>query len=148
GAVTAALAHTGGPLACAGLTCLYLAPVRSWRLAGLGALVLGSILLGPEVAPHAHRTPVAAAVAAGVVLAAGGSVLLVRWPWLLALGTLASLPVRVPVRAGTTTANLLAPAYVVVVAGVVALVWVELRGPPRAGELSPLPLPPRPPLPW
>jgi hypothetical protein len=111
------------------------------RLAALGALVLGALLLAPHVAPHGHRALVAGAAVLGLALAAGGAALLVRWPWLLVLATLACVAGRIPVHVGSTTANLLVPVYGVVVAGVLALLWEELRGPPRARELGPLALP-------
>ena len=120
---------------------MYVAPRRSLRLAGLGALALGALLLAPQVAPHGHRALVAGAAVIGLALAAVGAALLVRWPWLLVLGTLACLPRRIPVHLGSTTANLLVPVYGVVVAGVFALLWEELHGPPRARELGPLALP-------
>ena len=49
--------------------------------------------------------------------------LLLRWPWLLAVLVLACAPARIPVSVGSTEANLLVPLYFVVVAAALALAW-------------------------
>jgi putative inorganic carbon (HCO3(-)) transporter len=139
--VTAELARAGGPIACVGLAALYLAPARPWRLAGLAAWAVGSLLLAVHLAPHGHRVVLAAAAVVGLLLAAAGAAILVRIPWLFAIAALACVPARIPVHVGSTTANLLVPLYGVVAAGALAFVWEELRGPPRARELGPLALP-------
>ncbi|HEV3403357.1 MAG TPA: O-antigen ligase family protein [Gaiellaceae bacterium] len=138
--MTAELARAGGPLACAGLAALYLAPARPWRLAGLAAWALGSLVLALYLAPHGHHLVLAAAAVLGLGLAAALAALFVRWPWLFALAALACVPARIPVHVGSTTANLLVPLYGVVVAGALAFAWEEQRA-PRARELGPLALP-------
>jgi hypothetical protein len=138
--VTAELARVGGPLACAGLAALYVAPTRARRLAGLAAWVLGTLLLAVYLAPHGHRAVLAAAAALGLALAAALAALFVRWPWLFAVAALACAPVRIPVHVGSTTSNLLVPLYGIVAAGALAFLWEELRE-RRARELGPLALP-------
>jgi putative inorganic carbon (HCO3(-)) transporter len=138
--VTAELARVGGPLACAGLAALYVAPTRGWRVAGLAAWGLGSLLLAVYLAPHGHHAVLAGAAALGLALAAALAALFVRRPWLFAVAALACVPARIPVHVGSTTANLLVPLYGVVAAGALAFVWEELRA-PRARELGPLALP-------
>ena len=79
-----------------------------------------------------------AAAVAGAVAAIAGAAILLRWPWLFVLGTLACVPARIPVHIGSTQANLLVPLYGVVAAGMLAFAWNELRGPTRERELGPL----------
>lgn len=134
----AELARAAGPVGGAGLAALFLARRRDLRLAGLVALALGALVLAYYLAPHGHRALLAAAGVAGVVLAAAGAYLLLRWPWLLALAALACVPARIPVTVGSTDANLLVPMYGVVVAAALALGWQLLRGDERARELGPL----------
>jgi len=135
------LARAAGPLAAAGLAVLILAPRRDLRLAGLAAWALGCAALAYYLAPHGHRPLLAAAGVAGLVLAAAAAALLLRWPWLLALASLACVPARIPVTVGSTDANLLVPMYGVVAAAAVALGWQLLRGDERFRELGPLSLP-------
>jgi putative inorganic carbon (HCO3(-)) transporter len=135
------LARAAGPLAGAGLAVLILAHRRDLRLAGLAAWALGCAVLAYYLAPHGHRPLLAAAGVAGLVLAAAGAALLLRWPWLLALAALACVPARIPVTVGSTDANLLVPMYGVVAAAAVALGWQLLRGDERVRELGPLSLP-------
>ncbi|MGC1853369.1 MAG: O-antigen ligase family protein, partial [Solirubrobacterales bacterium] len=70
-----------------------------------------------------------AAIAAGAGLAA----VFRRWPILLPLAIVASLPFRVPLEAGGDTANLLVPLYLVIAGGVVSAAvgaWQEGGGVP------------------
>ena len=78
----------------------------------------------------------AAAAAAGAVLAAVGAWVLLRWPWVLAFATLACIPIRIPVDVGEEDANLLVPLYLVVASGALALAWRLLRGDERVRELG------------
>jgi O-antigen ligase len=50
-----------------------------------------------------------------------------RRPWLLPLLAVFTLPFRIPFESGGQSANLLVPLYVVVAAGVVALLWQQFR---------------------
>jgi O-antigen ligase len=139
--VTAELARAAGPVGAAGLVALLLAPARSHRLAGLVAWALAALALAVYLKPHGHTAVLAAAGVAGLVLAAAGAALLLRWPWLLALAALACVPARIPVTVGSTQANLLIPLYAVVAAAALALAWELLTGDARTRELGPVALP-------
>jgi O-antigen ligase len=139
--MTAELARVAGPVGVAGLGALFLAPARLQRLAGLVAWALAALALAVYLAPHGHRAVLAAAGVAGIVVAVAGAVLLLRWPWLLALAALACVPARIPVSIGSTDANLLIPLYAVVAAAALALAWQLLQGDTRARELGPVALP-------
>ena len=139
--MTADLARLGGPLAAAGLALLLLAPRRDLRIGGLAAWTLGCALLAYYLAPRGHLSLLAAGAVGGIVLAAAGAALLLRWPWLLALAALACVPARIPVTVGSTDANLLVPMYGVVAAAALALGWQLLKGDDRFRELGPLALP-------
>jgi putative inorganic carbon (hco3(-)) transporter len=135
------LARAGGPVAAAGLATLFVARDRVVRLAGLAAWALGCLALALYLAPHGHRPLLAGAAVGGIVLAAAGAYLLLRWPWLLALGALACVPARIQVTVGSTQASLLVPMYGVVAAAALALAWQLLKRDDRARELGPLTLP-------
>jgi O-antigen ligase len=127
----------GGVVGAVGLAALVLA--RGWaRAVALGATVAGGGVLVVVLRPEGNDALVAAAAGVGAVAAAGLAVLFVRWPWLLAMATLAAAPVRVPVEVGGEEANLLLPLYGVVGAGTLALLWQFLRGDLRERELGPL----------
>ncbi|MEA2442627.1 MAG: hypothetical protein QOH76_4051 [Thermoleophilaceae bacterium] len=125
GAVVAALA-AGGALtlpssrarALSALLALVLAP----------ALLLGELWHNSQVAHLRDRPTLAAAGAvAGLAAIVALAAVVRRWPWLLPLGAVFTLPFRIPFESGGQSANLLLPLYVVVAAGVVALVWERLR---------------------
>jgi hypothetical protein len=139
--VTAALAHAGGPVACAGLACLFVARRRPHRMVGAGALALGSVLLALEVAPPGHRPLVAGALVPALALAAGGALLLDRWPWLLPLAVVALAPLRFHVHLGSSSAHLYLAVYLVAAAGLLALIRDDLRGRVEARALGPLAAP-------
>jgi len=139
--LSAELARAAGPVGAAGLAVLLLAPARTHRLAGLVAWALAALSLAVYLAPKGHTAVLAAAAVAGVVVAAAGAVLLLRWPWLLALAVLACVPARIPVTIGSTQANLLIPLYAVVAAAALALAWQLAQGDVRARELGPVALP-------
>ncbi len=135
------LGQIGAVVGCAGLAVLLLASIPRLRLVGLVAwgAGLGAVALAllPDVAP----SRLAAAGVAGLVLTVVGAWALVRWPYLLALATLACIPVRIPVDVGDEEANLLLPLYGVVAALALSLAWQLVRGDGRARELGPLALP-------
>ncbi len=135
------LARVAGVVAVAGLAALLVAPGRMQRLAGLAAWGVGSAALAVYLAPKGHAGLLAGGAVAGLLLAAAGAALLLRWPWLLALATLACVPARIPVTVGSTQANLLVPLYAVVAAAGLALAWELLRGDTRSRELGPVALP-------
>src|SRR5437763_10302349 len=100
----------------------------------LGGLVLAPILLLADIwhSPQlgiVHRHPLEAVVLAvvGLMAVAGLALLIARHPWLIAPLALVALPFRIPISAGGTTANLLVPLYVVVGAGVLAMIMPQLR---------------------
>jgi putative inorganic carbon (HCO3(-)) transporter len=132
------LARAGGPIACAGLVLILLGNRRELRLGGLAAWALGALALAAYLAPSGHRPLLAAAAVVGALLAAAGAALVLRYPWLLALGALVCVPARVPVTVGSVEANLLIPLYGVVAAGALAFAYRLLRGDSRTRELGPL----------
>ena len=111
-------------------------PVRGWRAAAmLGGLVLAPVLLLADIwhSPQlsvVHRHPLVAAVVAlfGVAVVGALAVVIARRPAVLALLVILTLPFRVPISAGGTTANLLVPLYLVVGAGTLAYVVPLLAG--------------------
>ena len=78
----------------------------------------------------------AAAAGVGLLVAAVGAWLLLRFPWALAFATLACIPIRIPVDVGDEEANLLLPLYGVVGSYALALAWQLLRGDSRVRELG------------
>ena len=100
-----------GRSAASGSSLLLLAPRRELRLVGLAAWALGAAGLASYLAPDGRTRLLLAAAAVGGVIAAAGAVLLLRWPWVLALATLACVPIRIPVELGGEEANLLLPLY-------------------------------------
>jgi putative inorganic carbon (HCO3(-)) transporter len=132
------VARIGGAVAAVGLALLFVASRRDLRIAGLAAWAVGCGILATYLAPHGHHRLFAAAVVLGLVAAAGGTWIVLRLPWLLAVATLACVPARIPVHVGSTQANLLLPMYGVVVVAALALAWELYGEAPRAGELGPL----------
>jgi putative inorganic carbon (hco3(-)) transporter len=135
------LARAAGPLACAGLVLLLLAPRRDLRLAGLVVWALGAGCLALYLAPDGRTALLAAAGAAGLAVACAAAFVLVRWPWALAFATVACLPLRLPVTVGDEEGNLLLPLYGLLAALALALGWQLVRGDDRSRELGPLALP-------
>ena len=101
----------------------------------LGALVLAPVILGFHIADSDQVKPlrdhpslaVAGAVGAVVVLAVL-AVLFDRRPSWLPVAAAATLPFRVPIASGGSTANLLVPLYLVVAAGAAAYAVPRLAG--------------------
>jgi O-antigen ligase len=139
--VSSELARVAGVVGAAGLAALLVAPGRTQRLAALAAWALGAGALAVYLAPKGHAALLAAGAVAGLALAVAGATLLLRWPWLLALATLACIPARIPVTVGSTQANLLVPLYAVVAAAALALAWEVVKGDTRSRELGPVALP-------
>jgi len=137
------LARLAGVVGAAGLATLIVAPRRDARLAGLVAWAIGCAGLAYYLAPHGHRPLLAAAAVAGLVAAAVGAYLLLRWPWLLPLAALACVPARIQLTVGSTQASLLVPMYGVIAAAALALAWSLAREPQsaRQRELGRLALP-------
>jgi O-antigen ligase len=101
----------------------------------LGALVLAPIILGfhisdsDQVKPLRDHPSLAMAGAVGaVVVLAVLAVLFDRRPAWLPVAAAATLPFRVPIASGGSTANLLVPLYLVVAAGAAAYAVPRLAG--------------------
>jgi putative inorganic carbon (hco3(-)) transporter len=132
------VARAGGAVGAIGLALLLLAVRRDLRIAGLAAWTLGCASLVVYLAPHGHHRLLAAAAVVGIVGAAGGAWLVLRFPWLLALAALACVPARIPVHVGSSQANLLLPLYGVVAVAALALAWELYGETPRSRELGTL----------
>jgi O-antigen ligase len=111
---------------------------RAQAAAMLGALLLAPIILGFHIADSDQVRPLrdhpALAAAAGVVAAvavAALAVLFAKRPVWLPVAAAATLPFRVPIASGGSTANLLVPLYLVVSAGTLAYAVPRLLGEER-----------------
>ena len=83
-----------------------------------------------------HHLEFAGMIVAGIVLLAVGAAAMLRWPILLPLLVIATLPFRVRLHvAGGEAVNLLVPLYVVIGCGVLATVVATLRGQTRLRRL-------------
>jgi len=123
-------------VACLGLAVLIAARPRTVRLAGLGVWAVGAAVLALYLAPSGHHRAIVAAGVLGVLAAVGLALLLRKWPWALAVLTLACVPARIPVHVGGTQANLLLPLYLVVASAALVLALELARGDARARELG------------
>jgi O-antigen ligase len=118
---------------------------RARAVAALLALLLTPLLVVSELWDSEqirylrdHPGQAAGAVFATVVIVGALAVIFRPRPWLIPLAVILTLPVRIPVSAGDTTANLLLPLYLVVAAGVVVYAWERWRGDDRYwGERDP-----------
>jgi putative inorganic carbon (hco3(-)) transporter len=97
----------------------------------LTALVLFPVLiLGDQWHNHQivelrhHEAKAAVAVIVGVVLVVALAWVFVRWPILMPLSIIGTIPFRIPLESGGETANLLVPLYVVIGAGVLAALFL------------------------
>ncbi|MEA2398017.1 MAG: hypothetical protein QOK25_1573 [Thermoleophilaceae bacterium] len=130
GIVAAALAAAGA----------FTLPAPRWRAASaLVAVTLTPVLVVSELwntdqIRHLRDRPSQAAVAAllGLALVAGLATLFRRRPEAFPLLVVLTLPVRIPLATGVTSANLLVPLYVVVAGGVAAYALERLWRPGRA----------------
>lgn len=80
-----------------------------------------------------HQAKAAAAIVVGAVLVISLAWVFVRWPALMPLAIIGTLPFRIPLESGGETANLLVPLYVVIAAGVLAAIFL----PPPAEKRRP-----------
>ena len=134
-------AQVAGVVGALGLALLIVPQRRDLRVAGLAAWALGCAGLTAYLAPHGHHRLLAAAAVVGALAALAGTYVVLRVPWLLALGTLACVPARIPVHVGDTKANLLLPLYGVVVVAALALGWQLYEDGGEGRELGPLAVP-------
>lgn len=107
----------------------------------LGAIALTPVLLvaniwsTPQLAALRERPLLALAAAVGGLIVLGlGALAIHRMPQLVALAAAAALPFRIPIESGGDTANLLAPLYLVIAAGVLAYAIPRLRSTPGLDE--------------
>lgn len=106
------------------LTALVLFPV----------LILGDQWHNHQIVELRHSEAKAAvAIVVGVILVVALAAVFRRWPVLMPLAIIGTLPFRIPLESGGETANLLVPLYVVIGAGVVASVFL----PPPAEKRRP-----------
>jgi O-antigen ligase len=113
---------------------------RTRSAAMLVALVLFPVLiLGDQWHNHQivelrhHQAKAAAAIVVGTVVVVALAWVFRRWPVLMPLSIIGTLPFRIPLESGGETANLLVPLYVVIAAGVLAAMFL----PPPAEKRRP-----------
>jgi O-antigen ligase len=123
-AAASILLPAGRTRSAAMLTALVLFPV----------LILGDQWHNQQIVELRHSEAKAAvAIVIGVVLVIALAAVFRRWPVLMPLSIIGTLPFRIPLESGGETANLLVPLYVVIGAGVVAAVFL----PPPAEKRRP-----------
>ena len=127
-----------GAVGSLGLAVLIVATRRDARIGGLAAWAAGWLGLAAYLAPTGHHRLLAAAAVVGAIGAVLGAAVVVRFPWLLAVATLACVPARFPVHVGSTKANLLLPLYGVVAVAALALAWDLFGDDERTQQLGPL----------
>lgn len=116
------------------------APAALKAALAFGTVVATPLLLAVDIwssspVRHLRDHPVlaVAAVVAAIAVVAALAVLFLRRAWAFPLAVVFTLPLRVPVTSGGSTANLLVPLYAVVAAGVVAYcVHLRKTAPPEA----------------
>ncbi len=126
------LSATGVVIAAACAAASILLPAGRVRSAAmLTALVLFPLLiLGDQWHSHRivelrhHEAKAAVAIVVGVLLVVGLAWVFRKWPILMPLAIIGTLPFRVPLESGGETANLLVPLYVVIAAGVLAAMFL------------------------
>jgi putative inorganic carbon (HCO3(-)) transporter len=129
--------------AAASATAILLPPGRARSAAMLVAIALFPVLiLGDQwhtsqiVDLRDSSGRIAALLLLGTAIVAALAYLFRRWPILLPLSIVATLPFRVPLHAGGDTANLLVPLYLVIAGGVIAVLVRDWTAPP-AGVTGP-----------
>jgi len=133
-----ALAQIGGPLSALGVLGLLLGGNRASRLAGLGLIAGGGVLVFTPIVPSVGSAFLAAGALAGVVIVGALAFAFFRWPWLLPVLALACVAARLPLKLDGSTYNLLVPLYAVIGAAAVVLAYEIFRGDERARELGPI----------
>lgn len=113
---------------------------RPRSAAMLTALVLFPVLiLGDQWHTHRivelrhHEAKAGMAIVVGAVVVIALAWVFRKWPVLMPLAIIGTLPFRIPLQAGGETANLLVPLYVVIAAGVLAAMFL----PPPAEKRRP-----------
>jgi putative inorganic carbon (HCO3(-)) transporter len=141
--MSSAALEVAGCLAAAGaLSVSFLASDARLRVAGL--VVAGGLALALIAGQgwddlrnlREHHLAFAGTIVAGLLVLALGAAAMLRWPILLPLLVIATLPFRVRLHvAGGQAANLLVPLYVVIGAGILATLVATLRGETRLRRL-------------
>jgi O-antigen ligase len=123
-------------VACGGAAAAIAAPGWRWRHVALAAalvaapaLILGDVWDDPRVV-DLRDSPALFAGGALVLAAAiaAGAAISRRFEDAVPLAAFAVIALRVPVRVAGETSNLLVPLYLVIAAGLVGVLWEELRG--------------------
>lgn len=131
-------------VACGSASAALVVRDRRWRLAAIAValvaapvLVAGDVWDEPRVVEFRNSSAqIGVALVAGLAAVAGLAVIFVRWPQATAIAAFAVLPLRVPLKIGGETANLLVPLYAVIAAAFVAVAWrarTEASDPGRGG---------------
>jgi putative inorganic carbon (hco3(-)) transporter len=123
-AAASILLPAGRPRSAAMLTALVLFPL----------LILGDQWHNHQIVElRHHEAKAAVAIVVGAVVVIALAWVFRRWPVLMPLSIIATLPFRIPLESGGETANLLVPLYVVIAAGVLAAMFLpppaEVRRP-------------------
>lgn len=122
-------------VACGGAAGAIVAPSWRWRHATLAvALIAAPVLIAGDVwdDPRVVDVRESPALLAGAGAALVGAIALGvavfrRWEWAFPMLAFTALALRLPVRLGGATSNLLVPLYLLIAAGLAAAIWDELR---------------------
>jgi putative inorganic carbon (HCO3(-)) transporter len=123
-------------VACGAAAAAILFPRAGWQpwamaiaLMAAPLLVLGDVWDQPRIT-DARESPalVAAAALTAAATVAVGAAVVRRWDWAFPALVFAVIALRLPIRIGGETSNLLIPLYLVIASGLVATVWDRLRG--------------------
>ena len=138
-----ALEIAGCLAAAAAVSAALLTSSARLRAAGmLVAMALATVLVAGQgwdelAGLRSHHLEFAGAVIVAIAVLSAGAAAMVRWPLLLPLLIVATLPFRVRLHvAGGQAVNLLVPLYAVLGAGVLAMAVEALRGRARVRPLS------------
>jgi putative inorganic carbon (hco3(-)) transporter len=123
-AAASILLPAGRPRSAAMLTALVLFPL----------LILGDQWHNHQIVElRHHEAKAAVAIVVGVAIVVALAWVFRRWPVLMPLSIIGTLPFRIPIESGGESANLLVPLYVVIAAGVLAAMFL----PPPAEKRRP-----------
>ena len=132
-------------VACGAAAAAIVSPTWRWRHTALAValitapvLIAGDVWDDPRVLDVRDSPALVAAGALAIAAAIGGGVAVFRrWPLAFPVLAFAALALRVPVRVGGETSNLLLPLYLVIATGLAATLWAQLRpGPSRADAVA------------
>jgi O-antigen ligase len=123
-------------LACGAAAAAILAPGARWQpwalllaLIVAPVLVLGDVWAEPRVVDLRDSPALIAAGLAALAAAVGiGAALVRRWEWAFPVLVFAAIALRLPIRIGGETSNLLIPLYLVIASALAATIWGRWRG--------------------